>query len=81
MTLWQIFEKLKGEHARSLEKHGKWVDMPEQKQLTAIHGEFSEWFQAQQSGDVEGEHGEIEELVDLMNVAARRIMYLSGEDQ
>ena len=81
MTIQQIYEKLKMEHAQSLAKHGKWKDMPEQTQLKAIHGEFSEWFQAQQSGDVDGEHGEIEELIDLMNVAARRIMYLTGEDQ
>lgn len=81
MTLWQIFEKLKTEHARSLAKHGKWVDMPEEKRLKAIHEEFSEWFRAQQAGDVDGPHGEIAEALQVMNVMARRIMFLTGEDQ
>ena len=88
MTLYEIFEKLKMEHAQSLAKHGKWKDLPAKsaaerdwKQHDAIEGEFNEWCEAFGRNDINGEHGEIEELIDLMNVAARRIMVLTGEDQ
>lgn len=81
MTLARIIEKLKAEHARSMLKHGKWADQPEEVQMKAIHGEFSEWSRAQVNGDIYGEHGEIAEAIQVMNVMARRIMYLTGEDQ
>lgn len=81
MTLAQIIEKLKMEHARSMEKHGKWKDVSSLDQADAIAAEYDEWERAYYSGDIHGEHGEIVELVQVMNVAARRIMYLTGEDQ
>ena len=82
MTLNQIIEKLKMENAQSMEKHGKWKGrIDEHRQSEAIRNEFCEWYSAYVLNDINGEHGEIEELIDLMNVAARRIMYLTGEDQ
>ena len=81
MTLNQIIEKLKMENARSMEIHGKWVDLPKEEQLAAVAGEFDEWLMAVAKHDINGEHGEVVELVHLMNVAARRIMYLTGEEQ
>lgn len=81
MTLHQIFEQVKTEHARSLAKHGKWVGLRATDQGRAIQSEFEEWLDAFYRGDVSGDHGEVAELVQLMNVAARRIMYLTGEEQ
>lgn len=82
MTPQQVFEKLKGEHARGLRKHGKWKgNYTDHEQSEAIRDEFAEWYAAYVISDINGEHGEMVELLHLMNVAMRRIMFLSGEDQ
>lgn len=81
MTHQQIYERLKTEHAAALLKHGKWKDLEDGKQRKAILDELKEWEDAWFINDVHGPHGEIEELIDLINVAFRRIMYLTGEDQ
>jgi len=46
MTLNQIIEKLKTEHARSTEKHGKWKGTDDSYQSEAIKDEFAEWYSA-----------------------------------
>lgn len=79
MTLNQIIEKLKLENARSKEKHGLWAEIDDNAQFKAIFREFTEWNGAFFDGDINGEHGEIEELIDLMNVCMRRVMFLTGE--
>ena len=81
MQLEEIFQKVKGENARSKEKYGLWKDRPEGITVgwDAIHDEFDEWRIAYFNGDVHGEHGEIAELLQIMNVCARRIMFLQGE--
>lgn len=81
MIMQEIFERVKGENARSLAKHGKWIDLPKEEQIAAVYGEVEEWLSAVGRHDIHGEHGEIVELVQVMNVCARRIMYLTGEDQ
>ena len=81
MTLHEIYEKLKGEHARSLMKHGKWKDLDPDTQRIAIENEVDEFLRAFYREDVHGPHGQIAELIQVMNVAARRIMYLTGEEQ
>jgi len=79
MTMQEIFEKIKLENARSKEKHGMWRDTPRLDQGNAIYGEFIEWWRAYVAGDIDGEHGEKAELIQLANVCIRRIMALTGE--
>ena len=69
MILQEIHEHDKTEHARSEHKHGKWKDrISDDRQFVAIEGEFEEWKQAYFEGDINGEHGEIQELLHLRNV-------------
>ena len=75
----EIYEKVKTEHARSLALHGSWSGMSAKDQAEAIAEEFGEWVDAHVSGNVDGEHGEIAELIQLANVCFRRIMVLTGE--
>ena len=79
MTMQEIWEKIKLENARSKEKHGMWRDTPSLDQRDAIIGEFFEWRDAYMVGDIDGEHGEKAELIQLANVCIRRIMALTGE--
>lgn len=79
MTLNEIIEKLKMENARSRERYGLWKDLASLDHADAIHSEFEEWQDAYYGGDVDGEHGEIAEAIHVMNVMARRIMFLTGE--
>jgi hypothetical protein len=82
MILQEIQEKDKTEHARSMAKHGKWKgNLDDQEQSEAIRLEFIEWYKSYVLSDIHGEHGEIAELIHLRNVCARRIMFLTGEDQ
>lgn len=79
MTLNEIVEKLKVENARSKEKHGLWAEHTESAQFGAIYGEFQEWLKAFMESNVDGEHGEIAELLQVANVCIRRMMFLTGE--
>lgn len=79
MTLDQIYEKLKMEHSRSWAKHGPWRELSHLDQKEAIEEEYEEWLLAYYGGDINGDHGEIAEALQLMNVLARRIMALTGE--
>jgi len=78
MTLNQIVEKLKTEHARSQLKHGKWVGLSCRNQYSIIQSGVDKWTLAWMERDAQRE---VAELVQVMNRAARRIMYLTGEDQ
>lgn len=79
MTFEQIVDKLKTENAASILKHGFWRDIGHEDQSDAISGEYCEWYRAYIDGDIDGEHGELAELLDLMNVCMRRYMFLSGD--
>lgn len=79
MTMQEIWEKIKLENARSKEKHGMWRDTSPLVQRSVIDSEFCEWWDACMAGDVDGEHGEKAELIQLANVCIRRIMALTGE--
>lgn len=79
MLLAEIFEKVKLENSASKLKYGPWAKIAERDQGAAVQGEYVEWHSAYCNGDVDGEHGEIAELLDLMNVCARRIMFVTGE--
>ena len=73
-----IFAAVEKEFHRSKEKHGSWKGLSNFRQITAIRGEVSEWEVAFIFKDINGPHGEIAELVQVMNVCARRILYLKG---
>jgi hypothetical protein len=79
MLISEIFEKVKVENALSKEKYGPWSDLSSNKHYGAIQSEFREWKSAFVECDTHGEHGEICELIDLINVACRRIQFLTGE--
>ncbi|HAS53491.1 MAG TPA: hypothetical protein DCS42_04825 [Nitrospiraceae bacterium] len=81
MDLQDIFKSVEAEHNHSLRKHGKWIDKPKNEQFEAIDEEIGEWKSAAKRHDIYGEHGEVAEAIQVMNVMARRIMYLTGEDQ
>ena len=79
MTLAEILEKVKTEHSAAFLKHGPWRELPDDEQQTAIMSEVLEALNAKDSGDIHGEHGEIREWIQVMTVAARRIMAITGE--
>jgi hypothetical protein len=79
VTRFEIFQKVEAENARSKEKYGMWQDCSEEKQYMAIRGEFKEWNDAHCKGDIHGEHGEIIEAIQTINVLCRRIQFLTGE--
>ncbi len=79
MFIEQVFEHLKTVHARSKAKHGPWKGTPDKEQFTAVLSEVVEYVEAYSCKDVDGPHGEIAELFDIMNVAMRRILVLTGE--
>jgi hypothetical protein len=79
VTLYEIFEKVKAENARSKEKYGLWKDRPSHEQYAAILGEFEEWEYAHIEGDVDGPHGEVIEALQTINTLCRRIQFLTGE--
>jgi hypothetical protein len=79
VTLWEIFEKVKAENARSKEKYGLWKDRLSYEQYEAILGEFEEWEHAHLERDIDGPHGEIIEAIQTINVLCRRIQILTGE--
>lgn len=62
---------------KSLRKHPTWDNVPIDRQRGCIIGEFKEWMKACNKQDVNGPHGEIAELYDLIVVSARRIKELS----
>lgn len=79
MTRYEIFQKLETENARAKEKHGMWSSIPETEQATAIRNEFAEWYGAYVTSDINGEHGEIVELIQLAQCCFRRVQFLTGE--
>lgn len=79
MTRYEIFQAVEAENARSKEKYGLWKDIPEEKQVAAIKGECLEWSMANVARDIHGEHGEIAEAIQAINVMCRRIQFLTGE--
>lgn len=80
MTLYEIFEKVKMENARSKGIYGRWPgNYSHSEQAEAIRSEFTEWHSAYAGSDVDGEHGELTEIVHTINVLCRRAMFLTGE--
>lgn len=79
MTLEEVFEEVKKQNIHAKKKHGAWAELEHLKQHNAIMNEVEEWLDAYNVDDVYGEHGEIAELIQVMNVCARRIMSLTGE--
>ena len=75
--LWPVFKLVAEEYWFSMHKHGPWQDMEDAHQATAIRNEFTEWHNAWFASDVFGDHGELAELIDLINVAAKRHVELS----
>jgi hypothetical protein len=60
-------------------KHGSWSGLDVVAQNVAIYSELKEWNDAQETGDIHGEHGEIAEAIQVINLMCRRIQYLTGE--
>jgi hypothetical protein len=79
MTRYDIFQAVEAENARSKAKYGLWRDLPESSHDDAIQGEFNEWQDAFDVGDIHGEHGEIREAIQTINCLVRRIQFLTGE--
>jgi hypothetical protein len=70
--LTDFFKEVAKEYERGMAKYGRWSDIPEEKQIDAVEGEFNEWFEAYLKQDATGPHGELAELPQLANVAGRR---------
>jgi hypothetical protein len=78
-TRYDIWQKVEKENARSKEIHGSWHKYTPDEQVDAIRNEWRETREAFKLGDVDGEHGEVAELVQLANLCFRRIQFLKGE--
>jgi hypothetical protein len=75
----EIFHEILEECHSSIEKHGSWDGLSNQSQAAVIREEYREWQAAYFGGDVDGEHGEIKEAIQLINVLMKRIMMLTRE--
>jgi hypothetical protein len=73
-----IFAAVEKEHSRSVEKHGSWKQLPDERQRIAIEEEVAEWQRAYDRGDINGDHGELTEALHAINTLCRRILYLEG---
>jgi len=62
---------------KSLAKYPTWLFMDNYEQHDVVKKEFKEVDEAYTRGDVNGEHGQIAELLDLIVVCVRRIIELS----
>jgi hypothetical protein len=78
MLLQEIFERVKLVNAQAKQKHGSWVGTTNLYQQEAIRAEIQEYQDAVFEGNI-GEHGEIAEAIDAINVLCRRIQVLTGE--
>jgi len=62
---------------KSVAKYPSWEGMENYEQHDVIKDEFDEVDKAYKRGDVNGKHGQVAELLDLIVVSVRRIMELS----
>jgi hypothetical protein len=79
LTRYEIFQAVEAENARSKAKYGMWGNLADVEHKDAIVGEHNEWLDAYYSGDIHGEHGELREAIQTINVLCRRIQFLTGE--
>ncbi len=75
----EIWARVELENACAKLKHGMWQNTRESKQAQAIFEEFGEWTAAWLVNDINGTHGEIAEAIQIINLMARRIQFLTGE--
>lgn len=61
--------------------HGDWQGYTGDKVHETVKGEFEEFDQAHQRGQLHGEHGQIDELRDLAIVAIKGIIHLQRGPQ
>jgi len=64
------------EYDKSLELHRDWSLIEDVDQLNAIDQEFTEVLEAYRIDDVKGEHGELNELVQVANCCGKRFNIL-----
>jgi hypothetical protein len=55
-----------------------WSDYQGDDMYMAVKGEFDEFHKAWARNDIHGPHGQISELIDLINVSIKTILNLSG---
>jgi hypothetical protein len=72
-----VLEESYGRIRESIKKHGAWGDYDQGKIFAAIGGEFGEYWKALAEGRRSGEHGQIDELYDVIVTAAKGILRLS----
>ena len=72
-----VLEESYGRIRESIKKHGDWGDYDQEKIFSAIGGEFGEYWKALAEGRRGGEHGQIDELYDVIATAAKGILRLS----
>lgn len=78
--LWPVFQRVAAAYWEGKRKHGDWSILPDDIQSSAVRNEFNEWRNAYYGCDIFGPHGEIEELIDLINVAGKRCEQLLNRD-
>lgn len=71
-----ILEEILGRLPRSIEKHGDWENYDESKVFEAVAGEFDEYREAVVIGRVDGPHGQVDELYDVVVTAIKGIRRL-----
>lgn len=60
----------------SVELHGDWQGYSPAKVCQVVSGEFSEYMMACVDKQIHGEHGQIDELLDLAIVAIKGVIHL-----
>jgi hypothetical protein len=71
-----VFERIK----LSIKKHGAWQNYSEEQVFDAISGEFVEYWGAHALRNRDGEHGQVDELYDVMVTSAKGILRLTEMD-
>lgn len=68
----ELMEKIKA----SLDSHGDWSDYSEKDIYAAVSGEFDEYWNAFVFGVIDGDHGQIAELLDVAVTALKGVRVL-----
>jgi pyridoxal/pyridoxine/pyridoxamine kinase len=75
----EIWQAVELENGKSKLKHGYWRETADQDQVKAILDEVAEGETAWIVDDVNGDHGEIAEAIQVINLMVRRIQFVTGE--
>lgn len=71
-----VLEYVLGRIKESLKKHGDWQEYTPEQVFEVVASEFDEYREALVKGQLEGRHGQVDELLDVAATAVKGILAL-----